>query len=632
MTYSIGLDLGTTASAAAIAADGGVSMFSVSHEDVVIPSVVYLGPDGTLLVGEPAERRAKSDPTGVAREFKRRFGDSLPLILQGSPVAANDLMLALATHLVDQVSVQQGAAPEQVVVCHPANWGNYKVSLLSDTLSNSSLPPHSLITEPAAAAIHGARQEHIEVGSVVAVYDLGGGTFDVALLRKLATGWEPVGRPGGIERLGGVDFDTAVLHHVVSSLGLDLTAFDDTDPAAIIAMDRLRDECREAKHALSVDTDAMIPVLLPGVNESVRITRAEFEGLIEPALRRTLQTFDTTVNASPVSMGDIDRVLLVGGSSRIPLVHQQVRSHTGRPVSAEAHPKHTVALGAAASTLQSGSPTPTSAPPPAPTPTPTPAQDTPPPTKPPVRDMYQLPHISEAPLPDFLSKRKPVGPPRSGHPEPTAPTPVSSPSPAAQQATSVTPVSPPWLGRSPPHPSNHHVSNHHVSNQRPRARSSRAGFFVLVVLLVAALGGGVYALIKSRSSSTTATNSTTVTTTIPPATQASTSSTTATTAVATTAFVGTPCRLADRPDPAIAYRVSDIPDDEVRQTLNGRNIPSVSPIDGVESVPMVEFDEFSILNLTYTDCAVDSRGRAWWGVDVDGLVVWSSTKFIEPAP
>ncbi len=641
MTYKLGLDLGTTASAAAINIDGDVSMCTVSHQDLVIPSVVHLGADATVLVGEAAERRARTDPAGVAREFKRRFGDPLPLILNGSPVAANDLMLAVATHLVNEVSAQRGEGPEEIAVCHPANWGDYKVALLSDTIANSSLPRHTLITEPEAAAIHGATQERIAPGSVIAVYDLGGGTFDVALLRKLDDGWEQVGRPGGIERLGGIDFDTAVFHHVIDSLNIDLTKFDDTDAAAITAMTRLRDECREAKHALSSDTDVTIPVLLPGINESVRLTRAEFEALITPALNRTLEVFDTTVNASPVDIDDINRVLLVGGSCRIPLVHQTVKNHTNRPVDGHRHPKHTVALGAAASLSAEAEAREVP-----PMPPPVPAAGEPPR----VRDMYKLPHISEAPLPDFLHRRKPLenvpsamsglaaeratpavapiaaaAPPTVRPPTPPATPPVSA-SPHSERTTNQPVVT------AAPTPPSHRRRD--IARPDDAGKKGRAGFIVAVVLLLGVLGGAVYALLDSRKvddvivapPTTLTTTSTTEQT--PDTTQAPTSTTEAIDLEA----LGEPCRLSDRPDPAIRYRVSEIPDDEIRQTLNGRNIPSIRTVAGIESRPITEFPEFSELDLTYEHCLIDANGRAWWGVHFGSVVVWSSTLFIEPAP
>ena len=365
MAYTLGLDLGTTSSAAAVNDGTTVRMLSVDHSAAVVPSVVHLDGDGSLLVGAAAERRAISDPGGVAREFKRRFGDPQPLILSGTPVSANDLLLEMAKALVNVATAQLGEPPSEIIVCHPANWGGYKVGLLSDLLENSSLPPHRLLTEPEAAAIYYASQERVGDGELIAVYDLGGGTFDAVVLRKDAaheSGWVMVGEPRGIERLGGIDFDAAVLHHVTETLSLDLDELDSDDAANQAAMVRFRSECQEAKHALSADVSATVPVLLPGYNETVRITRREFEHLIDPAIARTIETLTVAVSTAGLEMDAIDRILLVGGSTRIPLVAARLSAATNRPIKSDAHPKHAVALGAAELAGFTASPAPTPGP------------------------------------------------------------------------------------------------------------------------------------------------------------------------------------------------------------------------------------------------------------------------------
>ena len=131
-----------------------------------------------------------------------------------------------------------------------------------------------MLTEPEAAAIHYSSTERVEAGDVIAVYDLGGGTFDAAVLRKTAGGWETLGTPEGIERLGGIDFDAAVFAHVQRSLGGALEELDEDDPTAMAAVGRLREECSAAKEALSSDTDTSIPVLLPNLQTQVRLDRA----------------------------------------------------------------------------------------------------------------------------------------------------------------------------------------------------------------------------------------------------------------------------------------------------------------------------------------------------------------------
>ena len=183
---------------------------------------------------------------------------------------------------------------------------------------------------------------------MVAVYDLGGGTFDAAVLRKEADGgFTLLGTPDGIERLGGIDFDAAVFAHVTQTLEGVIEDLDPDDEAAVSAVARLRQECTQAKEALSSDTEATIPVLLPNTQADVRITREQFEEMIRPTLAETVTAMERTMRSAHLSGSDIDHVLLVGGSSRIPLVGQLVSAGLGRPVAIDAHPKHAIALGAA---------------------------------------------------------------------------------------------------------------------------------------------------------------------------------------------------------------------------------------------------------------------------------------------
>jgi molecular chaperone DnaK len=202
------------------------------------------------------------------------------------------------------------------------------------------------VTEPEAAAIHYASLERVEPGSVIAVYDLGGGTFDAALLRKTDGGWDVLGEPQGIERLGGVDFDEAVFQHVVAATGDAMTDLDPSDEATRAALARLRRECVEAKEALSSDTDASIPVLLPNLQTGAHHPRrVRADGA--PALADTITTLSRAMRSAGIDRDDVDAVLLVGGSSRIPLVAELVSTEIGRPVAVDAHPKHLVAMGAA---------------------------------------------------------------------------------------------------------------------------------------------------------------------------------------------------------------------------------------------------------------------------------------------
>jgi WD40 repeat protein/actin-like ATPase involved in cell morphogenesis len=348
MMYALGVDLGTTYTAAATWRDGQAEIVSLGSRASVIPSVVLPREDGTTLTGEAASRRALTEPQLVAREFKRRVGDTTPILLGGIPYTALALTARLLRSVLDEVSTREGGPPSAICVSHPANWGPYKEDLLREAPQLAGIEvPVSYPTEPEAAATFYAQQQRIPPGAMVAVYDLGGGTFDAAVLRKAQTGFEIIGQPGGIERLGGIDFDAAVFHHVTQALDGKLEELDEDDPTVIAAVARLRQECTAAKEALSSDTDTSIAVLLPNAATEVRLTRAELEAMVRPALYDSIQVLRSVLRSAEVSPDQLHSVLLVGGSSRMPIVAQLVGAELGRPVTVDAHPKHAVALGAA---------------------------------------------------------------------------------------------------------------------------------------------------------------------------------------------------------------------------------------------------------------------------------------------
>ena len=255
MAYWLGVDLGTSYTAAATTSrEGDASIVTLGDRAPVLPSVVFLRDDGTMLVGVEAERRAAVQPERVAREFKRRIGDPTPLLLGGSPFAPEALQADLLRRVVAIVTERMGGAPTRIALTHPANWGPYKLDLLAETARLAGVVDPVTLTEPEAAAWYYASQQRVEPGETIAVYDLGGGTFDAAVLRRTPTGYELIGRPTGIEHLGGVDVDEAVMAHVRQSLGADFDDLDPSDPSVAAMAANLRRDCIDAKEALSNDT------------------------------------------------------------------------------------------------------------------------------------------------------------------------------------------------------------------------------------------------------------------------------------------------------------------------------------------------------------------------------------------
>ncbi|MEO1064480.1 MAG: Hsp70 family protein [Actinomycetota bacterium] len=436
MAYELGVDLGTTYTAAAVRRDGVTEVVDLGNRSATIPSVVFLREDGSILVGDAANRRGVTEPARIAREFKRRIGDPTPVVVGGTPYSAEALSARLLEQVISIVSESQGEAPDVVAVTHPANWGPYKLDLFRQAFQMADLDGVITLTEPEAAAVHYATFERVEAGRVVAVFDLGGGTFDATVLRKHDAGFDLLGRPEGIERLGGIDFDEAVFNHVVQHLGGALGRLDPEDTAAMASVARLRSDCVEAKEALSVDTQVTVPVVLPNLQTEVRITRSEFEQLIRPSLTDTVGAVRRAVRGADLDIADIDVVLLVGGSSRIPLVAQTVAGELGRPVALDVHPKHSVAMGAAHQAgLAAGAPpvAPSSPPPvaaPVPTPEPAPAAEAPPPVAPP-----PPPPPAPEPAPEPVAEPAPQAPPAAADettsPPPPPPEPLAARGPVA---------------------------------------------------------------------------------------------------------------------------------------------------------------------------------------------------------
>jgi actin-like ATPase involved in cell morphogenesis len=348
--YSVGVDIGASYSAAAVCRHGTARMCVLGGRGAAIPSLVYLRDDQEVLVGEAAERRGAVDPARLARHVKRHVGDSEPFVLGGAPFSSERLMAALLEQIVAAATTREGAPPTHVAVCHPGHWEPSQVDLLRHALDLAGLRTVSLLTEAVAAAEHQAAKHGMAVGAKVAVYDLGGGSFEATVLQRTDAGFVVLGPPVGIERLGGVDFDEAVLTHVREQLAdrlgdVDLDA--DEDPSVQVSVARLRRECAAAKEALSFDTETFVPVVLPDVHADVRLTRSELDARTRPSIERTVAALGQAISGAGLAPGDLDAVLMVGGSSQIPLVAELVAEALGRRITIDSHPKHTVALGAA---------------------------------------------------------------------------------------------------------------------------------------------------------------------------------------------------------------------------------------------------------------------------------------------
>ncbi len=356
----LGVDLGTTFTAAAVASQGRVEPIALGTRSISISSTVLVRADGGALVGEAAEARGAVEPERLAREFKRRFGDPVPLVLGGSPYGAERLTTMLLAEVLARCVERLGRTPDTVVVTHPAGFSSYRLELLQSAVEQAGVSAPILLPEPVAAAIEYAAEREVADGESIAVYDFGGGTFDAAVIQRQGDAYRIVGEPVGLDRLGGIDIDTALFELVNERLGRVLENFDSADPGVRQSLARLRGEVRRAKELLSDDVDVVVPIGIAGLPAAVTLTRRDVDHVVEPRLNETVGLLEKSVRSAGLSMDDLSRILLVGGTTRMPIVRSTIARLTQRPITADVDPELAVALGAARSRL----PRPPTSPPP----------------------------------------------------------------------------------------------------------------------------------------------------------------------------------------------------------------------------------------------------------------------------
>ncbi|MFF0911880.1 Hsp70 family protein [Microbacterium enclense] len=313
------------------------------------PTTVFVSDSG-LLFGDAAERRGTAQPERLVREFKRRIGDDVPIVAADRRFSPQDLYALVVGWVIGTAVEREGQHPAGIAVSVPVTWGEYRTRLVQDSIGRLGWNDVHVITEPEAAARHYESTHPLESGRALAVYDFGGGTFDTVILQKSRDGHvDFVGAPVGISDLGGADFDDIVLRHTVRTAGLPAAtmAAAATDPGLRMALASLRRECVEAKESLSFDGEAVVPVLVGDGHGAVRLTRAEFEDMIEPEIERTIEVLETALEQSGLTAEDLDAILLTGGTSRIPRVAQLLSERFDRPIAVDADPKAIIALGAA---------------------------------------------------------------------------------------------------------------------------------------------------------------------------------------------------------------------------------------------------------------------------------------------
>ena len=339
----VGIDLGTTFSAVAyIDSSGRAACIPNAYNKNITPSVIYLGPD-EVLVGEEAKQMQTGGETEVASFFKRVMGDENAVqIFHGKTYRSEDLSALLLMELKRTAESFLKKPVTHAVITVPAYFTNPKREATMRAGQKAGLEVLSIISEPTAAALaFGVRPQAGKGEQTVVVYDLGGGTFDVSIVR-ITPDEQIVLGTGGDSNLGGKDWDDRIFMHVknqfVDEFAVDLTHGE---------KQALLTACEAAKISLSAQSSVKVRVQAGGYTGNYTITRQQFEEMTCDLIERTQMLIEQTLREVKLEWSEVNQVLLVGGATRMPMVKQLVERMSGKAPSTAVHPDEAVALGAA---------------------------------------------------------------------------------------------------------------------------------------------------------------------------------------------------------------------------------------------------------------------------------------------
>ena len=361
---AVGIDLGTTNSVVAFSFDSQVEVLRDENGKALIPSVVYYREDGSVEVGITARQAILEHPDRVVGSIKRLMGrgiedvkalaGTLPYEVEVQPeggmvrlrVAGRILTpVAISAHILNAIRARAeqamlGKSVTRAVITVPAYFDDAARTATKDAARLADLEVLRLVNEPTAAALAYGLDNAVE--GLYAVYDLGGGTFDISIL-KMEKGVFQVKATGGDAVLGGDDIDHAVAEHFLAeraaSLGRQTLSAGEAKQALMTA--------RVAKECLSARPDGSWMIELDGTPSRHALTKAQLEKLAEPFIERTIDICRGVVEDAGIAVGDIRGVVLVGGSTRMPLVRRRVAEFFGRPPLSDINPDEVVAVGAA---------------------------------------------------------------------------------------------------------------------------------------------------------------------------------------------------------------------------------------------------------------------------------------------
>ena len=353
MSKIIGIDLGTSNTAAAVMEGGKPTIIPSAEGNSIggkaFPSYVAFTKDGQRLVGEPARKQAVLNPEGTATAFKRRMGENFKFNLRGNEFTPQQLSAFVLQKVKKDAEAFLGTTVEKAVITVPAYFNDNQRQATKDAGKIAGLEVVRLVKEPTAAAL-AFGIDKLGKEQKVLVFDLGGGTLDVTIMEMGAEGTFSVLATSGDTKLGGTDMDNAIIDWVITEFrkenGIDLSKDKQ-------AMMRLKDGAEKAKIELSttMETEINLPFITADQNGpkhlQMTLSRAKLESLVRPTVERCGASIDRAVSDSGLSMSNIDKIIMVGGPTRMPIVQEYVEKHVGKKIERGVDPMECVADGAA---------------------------------------------------------------------------------------------------------------------------------------------------------------------------------------------------------------------------------------------------------------------------------------------
>jgi len=349
----VGIDLGTTNSAAAIFEGGHATVIPSAEGPTMagkmFPSVVAFTKDGQLLIGEPAKRQATANPEGTIYEIKRKMGTDYKVTLQGKQYTPQQISAFILQKIKKDAETYLGTTIRKAVITVPANSSDNQRQATKDAGEIAGFEVMRIINEPTAACLaYGV--DKLEKKMKILVFSFGGGTHDVTIMDALGNGAFKVLSTSGDTQIGGTDLDKAVMDYITEEYQRQTGINLQNDRTA---MARLKEASEKAKIELStlLTTDIDLPFIYSDQTGSkhlhLTLTRTKLENLAQPIVQKTERTLVKALEDPKLTPKDIDKIILIGGMTRMPLVQKFVEQIMGKPVERGMDPMECVAVGAA---------------------------------------------------------------------------------------------------------------------------------------------------------------------------------------------------------------------------------------------------------------------------------------------